>query len=442
MTPSGKRRLQVGLTALALCLLIGGLLLRTSPDPAPATTPRAGEVSPLASADPGDLAASAHAACGGKPPAAKIACYEEQLLPLVSSAGVEAALQTLRRLGALDHDVERDGHVFAHGIGIAAYHVRGDVATVFVRCSEIYQSGCYHGVIQAYFEDVRSPGAAEVNALCRPYSEEGNRWLLFQCVHGLGHGLTMFYGHDLPRALRGCDLLVSDWDRQSCYGGAFMENIVNATMSHHPAAALAASGEPAGGGEHSGHGGGHAAAGAGGARFKALDPEDPLHPCSVVEEKYWVACYQMQTSAILHLNGGDIAGAAKICDGAPRSARTWCYQSLGRDISSYTLQDPAESIRLCSLGTPRYQPWCYVGLVKNFVDLTAKTEGGFAFCRGVPGAANRMKCYEALGEEIGVLESGAEGRTALCEQSEPEYRGACRYGARLTPERPAGLPTG
>ena len=39
----------------------------------------------------------------------------------------------------------------------------------------------------------------------------------------------MIYAHNLPKALAGCDLLSDDWDKRSCYGGAFMENIVNVT---------------------------------------------------------------------------------------------------------------------------------------------------------------------------------------------------------------------
>ncbi len=79
-----------------------------------------------------------------------------------------------------------------------------------------------------------------MNAMCAPWiSPSTNRWLRFQCVHGIGHGLTMFYAHNSAAGVGGCDLLREHWDRESCYGGAFMENIVNATASHHhPAASL------------------------------------------------------------------------------------------------------------------------------------------------------------------------------------------------------------
>ena len=453
MRRDGRKTLWVSAATLALALAVASHLLLQ--DAAPPLVRAAGEAAfaeggaeaarPAAGDSLAQLETRAEAAieaCGPKAYDEQTACYETFLLSTLRTAGVETAMATLKAIGARDRQVESDGHVYAHAIGIQAYQLAPDVSATFGRCSEIYQSGCQHGVIQAHFESLAAPDSQAVNELCRPWSgEDADMWLRFQCVHGLGHGLTMFHGHDLPAALRGCDLLADGWDRDACYGGAFMENIVNATTSHHPASRLevgAAAGARAGD-AHAGHSAGPHPAASG---WKALDPEDLYHPCSVLDERYWPACYAMQTSIILHFNGYDFAAGARVCDGAPASMRRTCYQSLGRDVSSYTVQDHGEAIRLCSLGTPGYQPWCYVGVVKNFVDLTARAEDGFAFCRAVPGETNKLKCHEAVGEEIGILESGAAERAALCEGSEPGYVDACRYGARLTPTAPPGLVLG
>jgi hypothetical protein len=451
-----------GLLAAGWALLVGGsddlvvqnpppevAGVRASSEPVPAAA-TAGPGTPVVQLppDPAEAAERALATCRDRGYDAKVTCYDGLLTGLVSSAGVEAAMETLKRIGEADQEVQRDGHVYSHAIGIEGYRLDPDVGRTFARCTELYQSGCYHGVIQAHFLAVtRGDGAGaitarQVNQVCDAYrGEAGNQWLLFQCVHGMGHGLTMIHRHDLRRALADCDLLTLDWDRHSCYGGAFMENIVNATQPHHGGSHLEQK-APQGDDEH-----GHAAGGATAkgdfmtpSGFKALDASDPLYPCSVLETRYLVDCYQMQTSVILFHNRGDIGGAARACDGAPEEWRPACYQSLGRDVSSYTLQDPDESIRMCSLGRPAYQPWCYVGLVKNFVDLTAKTDTGFAFCRKVPGRANQLKCYEALGEEISVLSADPARRGELCAEAKGEFAEACRYGARLDDRPPPGLP--
>jgi hypothetical protein len=176
------------------------------------------------------------------------------------------------------------------------------------------------------------------------------------------------------------------------------------------------------------------AASAGSVSFKPRDATNPLHPCTVLAPRYVEDCYLMQTSMILHFNGGDFAAAAQACDRAPGDMRPLCYQSLGRDASGYALQNADEVVRYCSVGAAALRPWCIVGAVKNFIDVTADTRTGIALCRAVRGYAGKSKCYEAVGEQAWVLENTVAGRETRCADAEPAYRLACRYGARLQDE--------
>jgi hypothetical protein len=346
-----------------------------------------------------------------------------------SKGFVKVAMGALNELGAADPDIKRTGHVYAHAIGIAAGTGQRDIAKTFTQCSESYQSGCYHGVIQAWFGALDSLSASDANALCAPFRKsEADRWIRFQCVHGMGHGLTMLYDHDLPRGLAGCDLLTDWWDQHSCYSGAFMENIVNVTIPHHPASALAHHHDMAG---MEGMGHDMASMDHGGTKFKPVDSTDQLYPCSIMKERYLSACYEMQTSVMLYNNKGNIAAAGKACETAPQAMRTICFASLGRDISSYSQQNATEAIRMCSLANPKYQPWCYYGLVKNFIDLDAKASDGMSLCRVVPTPDSKAVCYSAVGEQILVLKSTEADRQAACSPAETEYLAACLYGARL-----------
>ena len=135
-------------------------------------------------------------------------------------------------------------------------------------------------------------------------------------------------------------------------------------------------------------------------KFKPRDPKDPYYPCSVVDAKYLEACYGMQTSIMLEMNGRDFGAAAKTCDGAPADSRFTCYQSLGTNISGETTGNNTRALQLCGLGNPRYQPWCILGVVKNRIDVTAQAADGFSFCREVSSEPNRKKCYQAVGEEV------------------------------------------
>ena len=431
---SKPRKLSVAVLALATLALggwaVGGRRLVNF------STPRADS---LVFAD------SAHRACGHLGDT-KEACYEAILLPLVTSHGVRTAMGALNRLGQLDTWVRDEGHVLAHGIGITAGKAGGtNMAQVFASCTEIFQSGCYHGVIQAYFENVHHIDTTAVNALCEPYTHsEGDRWLRFQCVHGMGHGLLMFYAHNLPQGLEGCDLLRDGWDRESCYGGAFMENIVNATMPHHIASRLVhITGDTtgmAGMAGMAGHDHDMAGMAMGPSHYKAMDSLDLQYPCDSLGSRYADACYMMQTSIMLHYSNGDMTQAAHACVAAPLRLRYTCHQSLGRDINSYAHQDHREAIRMCAVADDEYEPWCHVGVVKNLIDLTAKSEDGMSYCRDLTGTRNKMSCYHAVGEQIAALKPTSQARTQACGTAESRFRGACLFGAQVSNVRPDSLP--
>jgi hypothetical protein len=365
---------------------------------------------------------------------------EQYLLAVLGERGVESAMAALDSLAARDEEVHREGHGYAHAIGIAAYTGDEEVGVVFNRCTPAYQSGCYHGVIQAYFvEHAAAHGgdldASFVNALCRVQREADDRWLLFQCAHGMGHGLVMLADYSLPASLAGCDLVEDAWERESCYGGVFMENIVHATVPHHTPGRPEA-GSHAGHDGHAGHGDDghridHGRTATAAEEFPPLKRDDPLYPCNVLDDRYLVACYQMQTSAILFFNGYDLEEAAKSCGTAPASLRTVCFQSLGRDISSITLQDHRRAMRLCSSTPGEYQPWCTIGYAKNLVDVTADPDDGFASCRLLPAGESKRVCYIAIGEQIWVLADEPERREAMCRRAESAFVAECRLGAGL-----------
>src|SRR6185436_3872923 len=348
---------------------------------------------------------------------ARAACYQRFFTSRLVSDGVAGAVAILDTLSRDDRDVSRRAHEYAHGIGIAAYTRYPDIVSTFTACGDRAASGCRHGFIQGYFEARRQVTTPEIEAFCRPFKEpSATRWILFQCVHGMGHGLAMFYDHNLPQALAMCDQLGDAWDRESCYGGAFMESDMNAIAPHHPASELAA---------HSHHG--HAA-------FQAIDPADPLYPCSKMEDRNLRACFEIPTPVILYLNHGVIGAAARTCDRAVVPMRDDCYRSLGRDITSYSLRDPEESARLCGLGSAEYQPACYVGVAKVLVDWTASTGNAFTFCGIVAArsAAGLTACYGAVGEQIAALFGARQAREQECARvGLAPAVDACRKGAQL-----------
>src|SRR5690606_4990725 len=100
-------------------------------------------------------------------------CYSEALLSVLVQEGVGQAMETLEYLGERDANVRRDGHMYAHAIGLSAAPSPQQVSETFRDCRPSYQSGCYHGVIQSYFASLVGSGGqiggAVVDGLCAEY---------------------------------------------------------------------------------------------------------------------------------------------------------------------------------------------------------------------------------------------------------------------------------
>jgi len=374
-------------------------------------------------------------------------CFEGALLDLTKLGYVRFALGALDRLGRSDSQIRKFGHDYSHVIGINAWAPGKDIGATYLQCTELFQSGCYHGVIQAVFA-YSGTDSASVAALCSANSEiRESAWLRFQCVHGIGHGLLQTYTMNLPRALHGCDMLSNAWDSESCYGGAFMEFIVGGRGQSHHVATRPDSAMANGDMDHSkmDHGEGPRAATDAADTFPPFmvrDTSDLLYPCSRLAPRYQRACYQMQAGLIVERTGLDFAKVSQVCDGAPQHMRAVCYQGIGTYVSGVTARDSDAAIRLCNQGSARYRPWCFIGVVKNFVDVTAKAEDGIEFCKRLGPVDIATTCYVAVGEQAGVLFRAMDRREGVCAQAQPAYVAACRYGAGLTAERPAALPIG
>lgn len=398
-----------------------------------------------ASGDTAGLAKLAARQCSGGEVDSSRRCYEDYFLALAKGERVRLALGALERLGRDEKQVANDGHGYTHVIGIRAYKPGDDVAAKFRSCTGLFQSGCYHGVIQSWFTSTPTIDSARANELCNLIAADpADRWLRFQCVHGLGHGFEMVWNWDLPKALTGCDMLISSWDRESCYGGAFMENAVAAQTGNHHTSVHALQTSAAdekmdmSGGESHAHGG-HAPD-TKTITFKMLDSTDALYPCSIVDSKYHRSCYELQGGIILRRSNRDWDKAMRTCDLAPVVVRGSCYLSIGTMTSGMTIGHDANAIEHCTHGDPAFQPQCFVGVVKNRIDITAQAKDGTDFCKKVPAGANRSQCFFAVGQQIAVLHSvDFPARAKDCRLAAPEGEGECRVGAVLEDVvKPAG----
>lgn len=331
----------------------------------------------------------------------------DELRAVARARGLSAALVELEQRAAGDAQVAAAGHDYSHALGEFGMSLHGSPGAAIKQCRSTFLYGCYHGVLHAYFGNKGETRPRDVVGIC---TLDMGALVRFQCLHGLGHGVYSNLDNDLFRALTYCDGLGTKYERDSCYGGAFMQNIIQAVdeLSGRGSAGI---GPPSG-------------------RAASLRADDPLYPCNAVADRYRSGCYLMQTSAMLLHNGRDYAAAARSCDGAPAAYVRTCFQSLGRDISGDTLRDDDRTAAHCSALPSVNRDDCYVGAVNNLFDAVDR---GIPFCRLVPESPKKA-CYEAVGQQLGFLLSDAASRDRVCAQAEAAYVGACAAKATIRRE--------
>lgn len=271
-----------------------------------------------------------------------VRCWEDFYLEFARDDGAVAALSDLKARYAVDGPARTHCHALLHRIGAAAADEFGSISRAYAHGDTFCRSGFHHGVLEGVF--VREGSTALLDGLDSICADVDGRdryaYDYFSCVHGIGHGLMAHYSHDLFQSLTGCDNLTAEWERSSCYGGVFMENIT-ADAAGTPSSFLS---------------------------------DDPHYPCNAVDERYRAQCYMMQTSHMLTLFAGDFSKVFSECSRAEDAHRATCFQSLGRDASGWSYGSIASVLDMCGQGDADSRPLCLAGAAIDFVQSRSVDE--------------------------------------------------------------------
>ncbi len=349
--------------------------------------------------------------CGSRTDA--MDCYLSYLEDALVAWGSVGAFDLLVEVMEVDAAANLASHGLAHGLGRLAYEAYGyDIELTLAECSyEVFQ-GCLHGSLQRYFDDLASQGQSlggkQIRNVCNGATSQ---FETYACLHGVGHGVTLYTNYDRDASLGMCDALPDSFSQRSCQGGVFMENVVGYFDSLNPTAA----------GGHHGHGGHDEPP-----EFW-VDPADPAYPCNAVAAKYGQECWKMQTSLILHFNP-DYYRASLVCEEAGEF-RLACYESLGRDAAPRGNYDPGRMTSHCVYGEQDARDQCVRGFSAGIVLNDNDPDAGITLCRALTDWA-KAPCYDEVGRQGSQMLTSSESET-LCATAEEPYVETCRAGAYL-----------
>jgi hypothetical protein len=295
-------------------------------------------------------------------------CYEQAFGNLAYRRGPARAVVVLSRMLRENVPAVRGGcHTIAHWIGSATLsRYRGDAAKAMAHGSMICGSGFYHGIVMFALRttQTRAQLVAKVRDMCSEHSVQKTTFLRYQCVHGLGHGLMIFSGDNLPWSLRMCDVLRGSWSQQSCSGGVFMQNFdLPSRMAP--------------------------------IQSRFVRKRDLLYPCDWVRARYKYYCYLQVTEHVLNATHYDWKRTASTCAKAPAPWDSVCFQSYGRDASGASRYRPVVAYNYCGLSGSHLAD-CIYGVARDFVNNDVRGDRAATFCRLSPPRL-RGFCFYAIG---------------------------------------------
>lgn len=342
-----------------------------------------------------------------------------ELFVIARRSGVGDALKRLETLAASDTALGDMGHVIAHGLGRFVVAQREGDPRVYADCREVFQAGCNHGVMEAYFVSARAatPSAvspAALDSLCPRITRPGAaRLVSLECAHGMGHGLVARLEGDVRQALGACDHLTQRDARDECHDGVFMENAVRGTTSADMRVGDAA-----------------VRAGAAGREQKPLVRRGDLaYPCTEVDEPYKSSCWKYQAVIIVEATGRDEARTLEACARAPEAFQGDCYFGIGKQGSGWWPSQQRVA-QLCAHAPTAYGGACIAGAVESYLDEMWTADRAMSFC-AVVAADAKPGCYQAIGSRLALMRTDYPVIERECARAELGFEAACVKGVAL-----------
>lgn len=282
---------------------------------------------------------------------------KERYLNLTIDQSPKAALDKLREETKTDDKLLRSCHAVVHEIGRKSYEEYQDFGEALKYQDEICNSGYLHGVIESHFSNSADIFSSLKN-VCEGYSVD--RYIGWECYHGVGHGLMYYTSNDLPRSLNLCESLNGKAKLLACVNGIFMENF-NTDQKLHPS--------------------------------KFLRKSNPFYPCNEQNSKYKDDCYLYAPTFYLSLHKNEYTQALKWCRNAEKDYISACISGVGSQAIKENINNPKFVEYICNQGNRQEINSCLWGMVSLYTNHYGSLDQAKSLCNQLE-MANRSICRE------------------------------------------------
>ena len=339
-------------------------------------------------------------------------CFEDRV-----SQELVAKYEMSQILDALyDFDQYFSCHGFLHFVSRALFRRLGSVADAFAKVDFTCHGGAFHGIIEAYLEqrgqDLASLTGGQIEEICNDSKRRTSKHpgqVYNECLHGMGHAFMFLTDSNLPLSLDYCDHLEGGIEslgynqRESCYGGAYMENSTSSTNLDHPA--------------------------------KWILLTDKFYPCTIVKIHQQDLCYLYQANYLIKESKYNFQNVFDDCATLSHEPfRAYCYLGIGTNLAGFsTAAGISRAAGVCALGNSEARQICVSGAIPS---LSARYGGEskklIEFCQNVASDLAQL-CYLKLGNVMKGWGTTNEQLPQFCAKVGLRYYEACMGNTKLTP---------
>ena len=329
-------------------------------------------------------------------------CAEDLLDVAVTAAGPERAMGMLHDIMASPvFAIQTDGHLLSHIIGRTTSRVFGSSGEHFLRCPSDFNNGCFHG----FFEDTLPRADSPVDvviSICENMPADTPPKEKAYCYHGAGHVFMMQESHDLATATAHCLKMPDNW-AESCWQGVFMENAGEREWEM---------------------------------KKKNFRDDEPLYPCTIVEDKFKPECYINHHGYLVRHYSTDWNALIDVCLGAGEHVES-CLGGLGLMLSSshwvnvvaegFSITDQSHMEKtafLCSRFPEMHVKTCINYAIPGFLNFNVPIKQISDLC-GYFDQQYQVTCFERIGSYLSNLVSDESEKAVSCGLIPEQYRGAC-----------------
>lgn len=266
---------------------------------------------------------------------------------IVIESDPRVAIETLQAESQENEDVLALCHDVLHEIGHAAFDKYGSFQEAAQYQSDFCNSGFVHGTFESYFKTT-DDALKNLPEQCAAYASYGGREFdLWQCYHGVGHGLMYLTGGDLEESIDLCDTNLTDSSAKSCENGAYME-VFNLEIL---------------------------------AKEESFVNDDPFTTCKQYanEKGECYAYIPTYYSQRLNMPYKDIFQICK--DNAEPGYENSCIQAVGSEAIKRNMDNPKDVFSLCEqAGNEEEQVACSLGLVGTYINQKGSFEASEDIC--------------------------------------------------------------